>query len=393
MVNEVMKRLGQERSAIRELFEYGNQRAKEIGRENVFDFSIGNPSVPAPDCVREEAERLLETVPAEALHGYSSAPGIYEVRTAVADYIKATFGVPVAAENVYLTAGAAACLTISFHALCEEGDEFIVVAPYFPEYKVFIEGAGAKIVEVPADSRFHLDIGAIGRAINVHTKGVVINSPNNPTGAVYGEEELAALGELLARKSAEYGRKIFLISDEPYRELTYGAAVPYPMNYYDDTIVCYSFSKSLSLPGERIGYIAVNPRSDGAGEVFAAVCGAGRKLGFVCAPTLFQRVIASCLGKTSDISVYAHNCDLLYRALTDMGYECILPEGAFYLFVKSLEPSSAAFCERAKRRELLLVSSESFGVEGYVRISYCVPTEMIERSLPAFEALAKEYAE
>lgn len=392
MVNGKMKQLGSERSAIRELFEYGNQRAKEIGRENVFDYSLGNPSVPAPDCVREEAVRLLDTMPAEVLHGYSSAAGIPEVRAQVAEYIESTFDFPMSADFIYLTAGAAGCLTVSLRALTEsEEDEFIVIAPYFPEYKVFIEGAGGKIVEVLADEKFHLDVEGIERAITVHTKGIIINSPNNPTGAVYSEEELFRLSEMLRRKSAEFAHGIFLISDEPYRELTYGASVPYPMNFYDDCIVCYSFSKSLSLAGERIGYIAVNPRSLYAREVFAAICGAGRTLGFVCAPTLFQRVISACLGKTSDVSVYAHNRELLYNKLVGLGFECILPEGAFYLFVKSPEPSSEAFCERAKGYELLLVASKSFGVEGYARLSYCVSTSMIEASFPAFEKLAADY--
>ncbi len=392
MFNERMKKLGQERSAIRELFEYGNARAKEIGRENVYDFSLGNPNVPAPQSVTDEAIRLMNETPAEVLHGYTSAPGALDVRRAVSDYINASFGVDMTPDYIYMTCGAAASLTCTLSALCtDKKDEILVIAPYFPEYKVFIEGAGGTIVEVRADEKFHLDIAAIERAITPNTKAVLINSPNNPTGAVYGEEEIIELSSLLAKKSAKYGNPVYLISDEPYLELTYGATVPYTMNYYPNTVVCYSFSKSLSLAGERIGYVAVCPRAEGAGELFAAVCGAGRSLGFVCAPSLFQRVIAANLGKTSDISFYENNRVLLYEALTKYGFTCVLPEGAFYLFVKSPVPSASEFCEQAKKHELLLVPSDSFGVEGYARISYCVSTEMIKRSLPAFEALAKEY--
>lgn len=385
MLNEKMLRLGRERSAIRELFEYGNGRAQEIGRENVFDFSLGNPSIPAPACVEQEIKRLLRDMPAQELHGYTSAAGDAQVRRAVASYIEGAFGVPMDGEHVYMTCGAAASLTIVLTALCEEGDEFVVIAPYFPEYRVFIENAGGMVKAARADKRFHLDMGSLDEAVTEKTKAVIINSPNNPAGTVYGENELKELAVLLKKKSAQKGAPIFLIADEPYRELTYGAAVPYPAAYYRDTIVCYSFSKSLSLAGERIGYLAVSPQCTGADDLFAAVCGAGRSLGFVCAPALFQRVCASCLGKSGDLSRYRENRDLLYNALRSFGYECVEPEGAFYLFVKSPLSDAKAFCERAKKYELLLVPSDSFGVEGYVRISYCVKRETIERSLPAFE--------
>ncbi len=391
MYHERSVNLGRERSAIREIFEYGNERAKEIGRENVFDFSLGNPNVPAPDCVREEIERLLREMPAEILHGYTSAAGAPDVREAVAEYIRKSFGVPMRSDLIYMTAGAAASLTVTLHAVLDQGDEVIVIAPYFPEYKVFIEGAGGVVKAVNADRDFHLDVAAIGRAIGKKTKAVILNSPNNPTGAVYGKGEIQALAALLEEKSAEYGAPILLISDEPYRELSYGAEVPYVMNFYQDSVVCYSFSKSLSLAGERIGYIAVNPAAAEAETLFAAVCGAGRDLGFVCAPSLFQRVAAKCLGKTSDISVYAENRDILYGALQEDGFGCVKPEGAFYLFVRSPEPSAAAFCERAKKYELLLVPGDSFGAEGYVRISYCVAKDTIVRALPAFEKLARSY--
>ena len=341
--------------------------------------------------MREEIGRLLSEMPAQKLHGYTSAAGDPAVRAQVADYIEGAFGVPSRADLVYMTCGAAASLTITLNALCEAGDEFVVVAPYFPEYRVFIERAGGRFVSVRADEHFHLDLNALEKAVGERTKAVIINSPNNPTGAVYGEAELKRLAALLKKKSAERGAPVFLIVDEPYRELTYGAVVPYPARYYADTVTCYSFSKSLSLAGERIGYISVNPACTGAEELFAAVCGAGRALGYVCAPALFQRVCAACLGKSSDVNVYRENRDLLCGALTSYGYDCIPPEGAFYLFVKSPEADAKAFCERAKKYELLLVPSDSFGVEGYVRVSYCVERSVIERSLPAFERLVKEY--
>lgn len=391
MINRKMQHLGEERSVIRELFEYGNMRKAAVGEENVFDFSIGNPSVPAPDFVQREIARLLDTVPPEKLHGYTSAPGAPEVRKAVSDYIESKFGVPMSEELVYMTCGAAASLSIAITALCEEGDEFVVIAPFFPEYRVYAEGAGAKVVVAPSAADFHLDFDALDRAIGKRTKAVILNSPNNPTGAVISAEELKKLGALLGRKSLEKGESIFLLADEPYRELTYGVEVPFPMQYYHDTILCYSFSKSLSLAGERIGYIAVSPFCCHAGDLFAAVCGAGRTLGYVCAPALFQRVCAASLGRSSDVGEYRKNRDLLYGALTKMGYECTPPEGAFYLFVKALEEDAVAFSERAKKYELLLVPSDSFGVKGYVRISYCVARSVIERSLPAFEALMREY--
>lgn len=390
-INQTMRHLGEERSVIREIFEYGNARKKEIGEENVFDFSLGNPSVPAPPEVNAEIARLIADMPPVKLHGYTSAAGAPEVRAAVAAYLQTQFGAPVSASRVYMTCGAAASLTISLAAMSEAGDEFVVVAPCFPEYRVFIERAGGKVVEAQAAADFHLDLAALARAVGSRTKAVILNSPNNPTGAVYGREELAALAALLAEKSAERGAPVYLIADEPYRELTYGAEVPCLLNIYPDTVLCYSFSKSLSLAGERIGYIAVPDGCTDADALFAAVCGAGRALGYVCAPALFQRVAAKCLGKSGDIAAYRENRDLLWNALRAYGFECVPPEGAFYLFVRSPEPDAKAFCARAKKYELLLVPSDSFGIPGYVRISYCVAKETIQSALPAFEKLAKEY--
>ncbi|MBQ8415514.1 MAG: pyridoxal phosphate-dependent aminotransferase [Clostridia bacterium] len=393
MVNEKMRGLGAHRSVIRELFEYGKKRKAEIGAENVFDFSLGNPSVPAPDGVNKALSRLLEERDAVSLHGYTSAQGDAGVRRAIADYIAKTQGVEMNADLIYLTVGAAASLTISLSAVLNEGDEVILLAPFFPEYRVFAERTGAKVVPVLCDPKsFQPDLAAVEAAITERTRAIIVNSPNNPTGAVMTPESARGLADLLAKKEKEYGNAIWLIADEPYRELVYGdATVPYLPALYDNTLVCYSFSKSLSLPGERIGYIAVSPKAEEASAVYAAICGAGRALGFVCAPALFQYMIPEVLGMTADISVYDTNRRLLYNALTEYGYEAVYPDGAFYLFVKALEPDANAFCERAKGEELLLVPSDSFGCPGYVRISYCVTTEQIERSLPAFKRLAESY--
>lgn len=389
-----MEALGKVRSVIRDIFEYGNIRRREIGAENVYDFSLGNPSVPAPGEVDEAISDLLENFDSVALHGYTSAVGDDKVRSLIADDINRRFDAGVTKDDIYMTCGAAASLTVSLGAIVNEGDEVVVIAPFFPEYRVFAENSGANLVVVPADTEtFQVDLEAFEKALTPRTKAVIINTPNNPTGVIIKEEKLAALCDILRAKEAQFGTTIYLISDEPYRELVYDetAHVPYVINLYDDTLVCYSFSKSLSLPGERIGYIVVSNRTADFKDVFAAVCGAGRALGFVCAPSTMQRVVSRCLGKTSDISVYKTNRDLLYNNLSSFGYECVYPDGAFYLFVKAPGGDAVSFCERAKKYELLLVPSDSFGCPGYVRISYCVSTDMIKRSLAAFEALIKEY--
>ncbi len=393
MYNQKAYQLGSKRSSIREIFEYAKKRSAEIGAENVFDFSIGNPSVPAPDAVNEAIKSLVDEVPSVALHGYTSAQGGKDVRDKIAENYAKRFGVALSGDDLYMTCGAAASLTITLHALTCKGDEFIVFAPYFPEYAVFVSGAGAKLTVLPSDEHMQPDFEALKSALNPHVKGVLINSPNNPSGAVYGVETMQKLADILQEKSREYGAPIYLISDEPYRELIYDkeTIVPCPMAYYKNTVVCYSYSKSLSLPGERVGYIAVNPSAEDAKGVYAAVCGAGRALGFVCAPALFQRVAAECDGMTADLSVYKRNRDLLYNGLKEYGYTCVYPDGAFYLFVKALEEDAAAFCERAKKHELLLVNGADFGAEGWVRIAYCVQTERIEKALPRFKKLADEY--
>ena len=392
-MNRRMYGLGSKRSVIREIFEFGKQRAAEVGAENVYDFSLGNPSVAPPQAVEDAIEELLRGKDMTALHGYTSAPGDLATREAIAGHICKSFGVPADAGHIYMTCGAAASLTISLSAICNAGDEVITFAPYFTEYKVFAETAGASLIALPSDpDTFQIDFSALEGAISPKTAAVLVNSPNNPSGVVYGRETVEKLAALLAEKSAEYGHTIYLISDEPYRELVYGGVeVPYLPAYYKDTLVCYSYSKSLSLPGERIGYIFVSPQAKDAEELYLAVCGAGRALGYVCAPSLFQKVIARCQGMTSDVSVYEKNRNTLLSALTAYGFRCVRPDGAFYLFVRSPEPDANAFCERAKAYDLLLVPGDDFGCKGYVRIAYCVSPAMIARSLPAFEKLAKSY--
>lgn len=393
MINEKMKELGSHRSVIRELFEYGKKRKAEIGEENVFDFSLGNPSVPAPDKVNEELVRLIKECEPTVLHGYTSAQGDKGVRDAIAEYINRTQDECVSGDCLYMTVGAAGALTSALTALVCPGEEVVIPAPYFPEYKVFVERCGGAVKAAACDAvTMELDIATTNAAISEKCAAVIINSPNNPTGKVYSEESVRALCELLTKKEAEYGHPIYLISDEPYRELVYGdIKVPYLTKYYDNTIVCYSYSKSLSLPGERIGYVLVSPRVKDFSAVYAAVCGAGRALGFVCAPSLLQRLIPSCLGLTADISVYDKNRRLLTQSFEEYGFEFVSPDGAFYLFVKSPSGDAQEFCERAKKEELLIVPSDDFGCPGYARISYCVSTEQIERSLPAFKKLARSY--
>ena len=388
-INRDMEALGKVRSAIRDLFEYGNQRAAAIGRENVFDYSLGNPSVAPPQQVTDTMLELLSTREPVSLHGYTSAQGDKAARTALSDDLNRRFGLSSDPDSFYITCGAAASLTITLKALSCPGDEFMVIAPFFPEYRVFIEMTGSRCVVVPPDfDHFQINREAFQAAVNEHTKGVILNSPNNPSGAVFSEETIREVTAFLKEKEAEYGHQIFLISDEPYRELVYdGKQVPFLTKYYEDTIVCYSFSKSLSLPGERIGYIYVSEALADHDDVYAAVAGAGRALGYVCAPSLLQKTIAECVGLTSDLETYRTNRDLLYNALTEYGYSCVYPDGAFYLFFKAPMESSQAFCEKAKEFELLLVPADSFGCPGYVRISYCVSTDMVRRSLPAFKAL------
>lgn len=393
MVSEKMLSLGKKSSVIREIFEYGRKRKAEIGAENVFDFSLGNPSVPAPVKVTEVMKRLIEETPAEVLHGYTSAPGDMNVRTAIAKHISENFGVKADAGHIYMTCGAAASLTITLNAIVEKGDNVIAFAPFFPEYRVFVEQSGAEFVPVSCKTEdLQIDFDAFEKAVNERTKAVIINSPNNPSGVIVPEKDIKKLAEILENKQKEYNKEIFLISDEPYRELVFtDEKVAYIPAHYDNSFVCYSYSKALSLPGERIGYIFVSTSMKESTDVFAAVCGAGRALGYVCAPSLMQYTVAECLNDTADVSIYEKNRKILYEGLTDIGYTVIKPDGAFYMFVKSPDKNAYDFYERAKKFELLLVPSDDFGCPGFVRIAYCVDTDLIERSLSAFKALYEDY--
>lgn len=390
-INEKSYAYGAQKSSIREIAAYGSARKAQIGAENVFDFSLGNPSIPAPESVRSSIARALELPPTQ-LHGYTPAPGLPAAREAVAASLNRRFGTSYAAGDVYLTCGAAASLSISFHALVNPGDEVIVIAPYFPEYRVWIETAGATCVEVMADPEtFQIDVPAVAAAVNERTKAIVINSPNNPVGSVYAQKNLEDLAAALHDAQKRLGTQVYLISDEPYREIAYGADVPWVPAIYDRTIVCYSYSKSLSLPGERIGWVLVpntNPEHD---RLVLAVAGAGRKLGFVCAPALFQHVVIDCVDEPTNVEAYAENRRVLTEGLSALGYEFIEPQGAFYLWVKALEPDASAFFERAKALELLPVPSDSFGCPGWVRVGYCVSKETIVNSMPAWKKLAESY--
>lgn len=390
-INEKSYAYGAQKSSIREIAAYGSARKAQIGAENVFDFSLGNPSIPAPESVRSSIARALELPPTQ-LHGYTPAPGLPAAREAVAASLNRRFGTSYAAGDVYLTCGAAASLSISFHTLVNPGDEVIVIAPYFPEYRVWIETAGATCVEVMADPEtFQIDVPAVAAAVNERTKAIVINSPNNPVGSVYAQKNLEDLAAALHDAQKRLGTQVYLISDEPYREITYGADVPWVPAIYDRTIVCYSYSKSLSLPGERIGWVLVpntNPEHD---RLVLAVAGAGRKLGFVCAPALFQHVVIDCVDEPTNVEAYAENRRVLTEGLSALGYEFIEPQGAFYLWVKALEPDANAFFERAKALELLPVPSDSFGCPGWVRVGYCVSKETIVNSMPAWKKLAESY--
>lgn len=392
MVSQRMLKLGTARSVIRELFEYGKQRAVQVGAENVFDFSLGNPSVPAPEALNEQAIRILQEQP-ELIHCYTSAQGDWGARQRFTDSLNRRFHSHYTPDQFYITTGAASALCCCFSALTCPEDEFIVFAPYFPEYGVFIQSAGATMVVVPPEiETFQIDFTAFQERITPHTKGVVINSPNNPSGVVYSKDTLEHLACILREKSREYGHPIYLISDEPYREIVFGETnVEWLPDLYENTLVCYSFSKSLSLPGERLGYVLVPDTVEDASDVYAAVAGAGRSLGYVNAPSLFQQVTSLCCDMTADLSVYEENCKILVPALREMGYHVVEPNGAFYLFPRSLEPDDMAFSQKAKEFDLLLVPGSGFGAPGHFRLAYCVQTDMIHRALPRFKALAKAY--
>ena len=392
MINKNMFALGANRSCIRELFEYGRQRAAVVGAENVFDYSLGNPSIPAPAGVNEAIAAVIAEMPSLAVHGYTSAPGDLGLRQAVADDLNERYDAGVNASDLFIGCGAAPELVSVIRALAVENSEFIAVAPFFPEYRPFVESSGGKLVVVPADlPNFQIDFEALEAALNENTQAIILNSPNNPAGTVYTAETLQKLAALLERKGAEFGKPIYVISDEPYRELVYGGVTaPWVPGIYDNTIVCYSWSKSLSLPGERIGYVYVSAKCADHDVLYAAVAGAARAGGHVCAPSLMQKVIAKCVGLRPDLEAYDANRRLLSEALRSFGYEMAKPDGAFYLFVKAPNGSSRDFSEKAKRSDLLVVPGDDFGCPEYFRICYCVSRDLIERSLPIFEKLIKE---
>ncbi|MBM6700211.1 pyridoxal phosphate-dependent aminotransferase [Bifidobacterium pullorum subsp. saeculare] len=394
MINEEYKAMLGGKSVIRELSEYATARGKQIGYENVFDFSLGNPSVPAPQAFTATMEDLYAHGDPIAIHGYSPSLGIPEFKEAVAANLNRRFGMDYTADHIFPTTGAAGALAHAFRAVTEPGDEIVTFAPYFPEYGPYTAGAGLKLTVVPADTTaWQIDFDAFERALNPKVTAVLINTPNNPSGAVYSEATLRRLAEVLEAKQREFGHDIFLISDEPYREIVFdGGTQPYPSAYYGNTLSCYSWSKSLSLPGERIGYVAVNPRAHDAGILVPMMGQISRGTGHNCPPSSIQLGVARVIDQTSDLSVYETNMNLLYDALVRLGFEVVRPGGTFYIFPKALEADATAFCLKAKEYDLILVPSESFGVPGYFRMAYCIDTEKVERAIPALERfVAEEY--
>ncbi len=393
MINETSYQFGAQPSAIRELFAYGQARKAQIGQDKVYDYSLGNPSVPSPPSVSATLKELAD-LPAQQLHGYTAAQGLASTRTAIANNLNKRFGTSYSADNLYMTMGAAASLDASIGAITNRGDEVIVIAPYFPEYATWIAHAGAKCVEVLArESDFQIDVDAVEKAITPKTSAVIINTPNNPVGVVYSRQNLCDFAQMLDRKSKELGHSIFIISDEPYREIFFDSSnepcwIP---DIYANTLVCYSWSKSLSMPGERIGYVLVPDSVEDSKRVYAAVCGAGRAFGYVCAPALFQMVIERCVDEPVNVEAYRKNRELLCEILDEIGFEYIDPQGAFYLWMKSLEPDAQAFSDNAKKHELLLVPSDSFGCKGWVRLGYCVSSDVISNSKDALRALMADY--
>lgn len=394
MLAKKMVEMSKQKSVIREIYEFGMKRAQEVGRENVFDFSIGNPNVPAPEVIKEVAIDILEKENPVITHSYPSNAGLVSTKIAIANSLNKRFDMDFTENEIFMSIGAAGAIMVCFRALIDgSDDEIVTFAPYFPEYKAFVDGAGGKLSVVPADiDSFQINFEEFEKALNPNVKGVLINSPNNPTGIVYSEDTIKKLVAILEEKQKEYGHSIYIISDEPYREIAFSNVfVPYVPKYYDNTLVCYSYSKSLSIPGERIGYVAFSKRAEDADILLPVLVAAARSLAYVSAPSLYQMVVERCTDETADLSIYEKNKEIFYNGLVDMGYTCVEPGGAFYLFPRSLEEDANAFCERAKKYNLLLVPGDSFGCPGHVRISYCVPTEVIERALPLFKKLADEY--
>ena len=392
MLNETAYTLGSNRSCIRELFEYGRKQAAIVGPENVFDYSLGNPSIPSPPEVNQAIRDILGDTDSLALHGYTSAVGDLETRKAISDDLNRRYSAQTQPEDFFLGCGAAPELVSVFRALAVPGGEILAIAPYFPEYKPFAEESGLIFRVVPPDlPDFQINLTAVEAMLTPHTQALILNSPNNPSGVVYTRQTLQALAELLEKKAAQFGHPIYLISDEPYRELVYsGVEVPFVPQIYRDTVICYSYSKSLSLPGERIGYVYVSTQAADSKKLYAAIAGAARGCGHVCAPSLWQKVIARCTHLRPDLESYDRNRKALYEGLTSLGYEMAKPDGAFYLFVKAPGGDAAAFSEKAKQKNLLLVPGDDFGCPGYFRVCYCVSFDMIQRSLPVFAQLLQD---
>lgn len=392
MINPNAYALGANRSCIRDLFEYGRQRAAIVGEEHVYDFSLGNPSIPSPKEVDEAIREILSDTDSLKIHGYTTAVGDYETRKAISDDLNSRYGVSTRPEDFFLGCGAAPELVAVFRALAVPGGEVLTIAPYFPEYKPFAQEAGLNFRVIPPDvPDFQICLEAVERELNPHTQAVLINSPNNPSGVVYTRETLRGLSRILEEKSREFGHPIYLISDEPYRELAYGVEVPFVPSLYPNTVICYSYSKSLSLPGERIGYVYVSGDAEDSEKLYAAIAGAARACGHVCAPSLWQKVIARCTHLRPDLESYDRKRKALYEGLREMGYEMAKPDGAFYLFIKAPGGDANAFSQRAKEKDLLVVPGDGFGCPGYFRICYCVSFETIVGSLPVFEELIREY--
>lgn len=392
-MNNEMLSFGKRGNPICDLADYARKRKKEIGPNNVYDFSMGNPSVPSPSIVTETLKEILDTMEPTQIHSYTTEAGYEYVRKEIVEHIKKTCNATLDHNLMYLTVGASSALAITLKALLNKDDEVILFAPYFPDYIGYIQNTGGKVVSIKSlEPTFSPNLNELDKKITDRTKVVLINYPNNPSGAIISDDEMKQLASILKQKEIEFNHPIYLFSDEPYRELVFdNEFIPYVTNYYDDSIISYSYSKSLSLPGERIGFIAINPNCQDASDVYTSIVGSGRALGYVCAPSIFQHLIPKCLGHTSDFKIYKENRDILYNALKEFGYELTLPQGAFYIFMKSLEEDANKFVEKAKDYELILVPGDSFGYPGYVRISFCVSKETIVNSLPSFKRLMESY--
>ncbi|MDN3955071.1 pyridoxal phosphate-dependent aminotransferase [Sporolactobacillus laevolacticus] len=393
MIAEEFKQMLGQKSVIRELAEYATERAKQIGYENVFDYSLGNPSVPVPQAFTDKLVSLASSKDSMAVHGYSPSLGITSVREKVAASLSRRFGLDYKKEHIFMTSGAAGALAHALRAVTEKGDEVITFAPFFPEYTPYVHGTGAILKVVPPDTdTLQINFDAFEKMFSEKVTVVLINTPNNPSGVVYSTETIQKLADFLVQKEKEYGHDIYLISDEPYREIVFDRVdAPYTANFYTNTITCYSFSKSLSLPGERIGYVAVNPKCPDAALIINMCGQISRVIGHNCPPSLIQLAVADVIDLTADLSVYETNMNILYDGLTNLGFSCVKPGGTFYIFPKALEEDAIAFCKRALKYDLILVPADSFGCPGYFRMAYCIPTEKVERSLAAFEKLAKDY--